>query len=241
MKAINISAPVLKRLVILDILEHKDSVYDCEIKVYAESLVSLELDCNMAYELSLYNLFSLFNASIDICSARKIGQRVDKILKPICDVKDLRLSDDSIETFSKAGLTENLLKFSNLKYVRLSVGVDWFNGEYLTELLHYLPNMECLFIDYGLGVCEFEEDGVTDQVTPRDFLSNLKSVEVWEFSGSKNELCFLKFLLKNARALEIMTIISSSKLLSDPDKQLEVTKQLLMVPKGSMHSVIDIS
>ncbi|KAF9600297.1 hypothetical protein IFM89_005883 [Coptis chinensis] len=93
----------------------------------------------------------------------------------------------------------------------------------------------------GLGVCEFEEDGVTDQATPRDFLSNLKSIEVSEFSGSKNELCFLKFLLKNARALETMTIISSSELLSDPDKQLEVTKQLLMVPKGSMHSVIDIS
>ncbi|KAF9600081.1 hypothetical protein IFM89_002554 [Coptis chinensis] len=205
MKAINISAPVLKRLVILDILEHKDSFHDCEIKVYAESL------------------------------------RVDKLLKAICDVKDLRLSDDSIETLSKAGLTENLLKFSNLKYVRLSVGVDLFNGEYLTELLHYLPNMECLFIDYGLGVCESEEDGVTDHVTPRDFLSNLKLVEVWEFSGSKNELCFLKLLLKNTRALETMTIISSSELLSDPDKQLEVTKQLLMVPKGSMHSVIDIS
>ncbi|KAF9610269.1 hypothetical protein IFM89_021830 [Coptis chinensis] len=112
MKAINISAPVLKRLVILDILEHKDSFHDCEIKVhkdsfhdceikvYAESLVSLELDCNMAYELSLYNLFSLFNASIDICRTRKIGQRVDKLLKAICDVKDLRLSDDSIEVGS---------------------------------------------------------------------------------------------------------------------------------------------
>ncbi|KAF9587312.1 hypothetical protein IFM89_001036 [Coptis chinensis] len=190
MKVINISAPVLKRLVIVDILERKDSFHDCEIKVYAESLVSLELDCNMAYELSLYNLFSLFNASIDICSTRKIGQRVDKLLKAICDVKDLRLSDDSIE---------------------------------------------------GLGVCELEEDGMTDQATPRDFLSNLKSVEVWEFSGSRNELCFLEFLLKNARALETMTIISSSELLSDPDKQLEVTKQLQMVPKGSMHSVIDIS
>ncbi|KAF9589581.1 hypothetical protein IFM89_025864 [Coptis chinensis] len=106
MKVINISAPVLKRLVIVDILERKDSFHDCEIKVYAESLVSLELDCNMAYELSLYNLFSLFNASIDICSTRKIGQRVDKLLKAICDVKDLRLSDDSIENVEGENLKE---------------------------------------------------------------------------------------------------------------------------------------
>ncbi|KAF9589601.1 hypothetical protein IFM89_025884, partial [Coptis chinensis] len=70
----------------------------CSRPEETESLVSLELDCNMAYELSLYNPFSLFNASIDILrSTEKLVTAVDKLLKAICDVKDLRLSDDSIE------------------------------------------------------------------------------------------------------------------------------------------------
>ncbi|KAF5204416.1 hypothetical protein FRX31_005997, partial [Thalictrum thalictroides] len=78
-----------------------------------------------------------------------------------------------------------------------------------------------------------DEDGWAIEAIPQSVLSHLKSVQVENFYGSKNELYLVEVLLKIAKALEKITIISSSELLEDPKKQIEVAKHLLAAPRES--------
>ncbi|KAF9589583.1 hypothetical protein IFM89_025866 [Coptis chinensis] len=268
--------------------------------------------CNLSHlTLSLYNPSSVVVASIDIFEA-DINDRSSKLLRGICNVKDLLLTDTSIMALSRANL---LHTFSDLKHLRVCLYTDEFAGEYLRELLCCLPNLETLCFMNELELCSFEEHGtipgcvcshlkselrwnnITMATTPplnskkkscygkfhsvtssiqdelmfpayirsiltadafhlyglpigrkflrgicgvkdpiltdisfmahrfafgkhgwtlgttsQPILSNRKSVKFDEFYGAEKELSVVEVLLKNAKALEKMTIISSSKL-----------------------------
>ncbi|KAF5196726.1 hypothetical protein FRX31_013687, partial [Thalictrum thalictroides] len=72
----------------------------------------------------------------------------------------------------------------------------------------------------------------------QSFLSHLKSFEISNFYGNETELSLVEFLLKNAIALEKITINSSSTLSADPMTQLEITTRLLCAPRGPMGTII---
>ncbi|KAF9589392.1 hypothetical protein IFM89_023424 [Coptis chinensis] len=50
--------------------------------------------------------------------------------------------------------------------------------------------------------------------------THLKSVELRYYSGNDLELCLVKFLLKNAMALEKITVMASWNLSQNPEKQV---------------------
>ncbi|KAF9590679.1 hypothetical protein IFM89_036171 [Coptis chinensis] len=93
----------------------------------------------------------------------------------------------------------------------------------------------------GLPLRSSGEHVLTLTILDLDFLPHLKTVEVRCFYGRENEVSVIMFLLKNARVLEKMTIISVSTLSADPKKQMKISKRLLMLPRASGCSVIDFS
>ncbi|KAF9618676.1 hypothetical protein IFM89_002371 [Coptis chinensis] len=105
----------------------------------------------------------------------------------------------------------------------------------LIALLCHLPSMKFLLLEKDSIGWNFEEgeDGGDLETIPPCSLLCLKSVEFKKIHGNRYELYLVKYLLKNAIALEKMTIISSSTLSADPMKQLKITKQLLVHPSGS--------
>ncbi|KAF9613577.1 hypothetical protein IFM89_009247 [Coptis chinensis] len=116
---------------------------------------------------------------------------------------------------------------------------------YVSKLIEGIGNVKDLMLSSEaveeVDIIFFEGNGCwTLEVIPQSFLSHLKSVELRSFDGNENDLGLVEFLLKNAIALQKVTIICSSTLSANPKKQFEVTKELLMLPRDST-CVIDFS
>ncbi|KAF9590512.1 hypothetical protein IFM89_035721 [Coptis chinensis] len=199
-----------------------DDIYDCEIKIHAESLITLDWKSNFAYKGSLHSLSSLSKASIDFyCEDDINDNRVSKFIQGIDVVKDLTIFTDAIVTLSKKKLTVKLLAFSNLKTVS-----HCSRGKHI-----WMPTMEI-----GLELMVL---GHLKQFLNL-FCHTWKSVELSSFDENEKELGLVGFRLKNARALLKVTIRSSSTLSANPKKKIVVLKQLLMLPRVST-CVINIS
>ncbi|PIA31999.1 hypothetical protein AQUCO_04700107v1 [Aquilegia coerulea] len=133
--AINIVSPKLKLLEIWDIEDAYEHVYDREIKFFAESLLSLDITSNLPYNLSLHNISSLSEASINVYSEYDIGHHLEKFIEGIYTVKDLKLSIAALDVFIHiCGREDHGWKFqtilqpflSNLKAIefRIFYGTD---------------------------------------------------------------------------------------------------------------------
>lgn len=239
-KRVDISAPALERMIIDDDEdndEDDDFVADCEIRIHAKSLVTLDVVSCLTYELSLCNLSSLSDAYIDLGTGSHINDRANKVLQGIYNVKDLRLP---YPTLNQLDSVKDLLALSNLKSLTVT-RTNFVNGDLLTELFGSLPNIESLVFTDGLD--EYSNEGYdwTGAAISQSFLAHLKLFEIVSFYGNETELSLVEFLLTNARALEKITIVSSSNLSANPKEQIEVAKRLLIVPRGSTSSLIDFS
>ncbi|KAL5730779.1 hypothetical protein ACHQM5_003571 [Ranunculus cassubicifolius] len=242
MKTVNIFAPKLKTWVIDDYpYGGEDSPRECEINVYAESLVSLDLTSSLSYELSLNNFHSLVNASLDISSGEEIGFRASKLLRGIRNVKDLTLSWTTVVVLSHEHILNSVNALSGLSCLTVIEGYECIEYEgnlsvaQLTNLLGHLPNIESFSFTNGFKDCIFESPGII----PQRCLPHLKSVELDSFYGSKNELLLVDFLLRSSIALEEITIKSLSALSDDPNKQVKAAKELLKLPKSSKIKFVD--
>ncbi|KAL5731084.1 hypothetical protein ACHQM5_003843 [Ranunculus cassubicifolius] len=203
---------------------------DCVIKVHAKGLISLNLSSSLSCELFLRNPSSLADAALDIGS-NEPGHHARKLLKAIYGVKDLMLTDNSIMY---------LLRFVNLKHLKVFLNTDWCTGDHLTELLCHLPNIESLaYINAHLFL--FGEHGWTLGRSPQCFVSNLKSVTVQEFLGNENDLSLIKVLLNNVNALEKMIIIFVPAPWIDPKTKTELTNQVQTFPRRSSSCVFEFS
>ncbi|KAF9590509.1 hypothetical protein IFM89_035718 [Coptis chinensis] len=244
-QSFSISAPALQRCT----MTYNDWGHGCATEVHAENITYLKLRSTMVNELSLHNLSSLATAYIDICSSAEIGNRMSKVLQAVCNVKDLTFTDYAIAVIYRLDLLDHLHAFSSLMCLKVKIlhyqsrdDQTGSNVRQLIDLLYHLPNVELLLLENGSSGCGFveHEDGGALDVIPQRNLTRLKSVKLEQFHGSANELYLVNFLLKNVVALEKITIISSSKLSSDPKMQFEVAKNLLL-HRGSTHSEIEFS
>jgi hypothetical protein len=66
-------------------------------------------------------------------------------------------------------------------------------------------------------------------------LSHLKWVEVDDYDGDMEELSAVKILLKNAVVLNEIVIFCSEHLRGNLEKQENLYKQLIEIPKGSQN------
>ncbi|KAL5725680.1 hypothetical protein ACHQM5_008798 [Ranunculus cassubicifolius] len=238
-KDVIIFAPKLERIVIDNEEEDDDGIYtNCEVKIYAESLLTLDVISGLTYGLSLCNVSSLASACINLSDGSHFRDRSNRLLEGMCSVKDLSLPYPTLRQFSDV---KDLLILSNLKCLTVSQ-TNFVTREYLTELFCSLSSIESLCILHGLDqYCSDQGYDWTLGAIPQSFLSQLKSFEIGNFNGSETELTLVEFLLMNARSLEKITIVSSSALSAHPEIKLAIAKDLLSCPRGQLSCVIEFS
>ncbi|OVA14306.1 F-box domain [Macleaya cordata] len=254
MKIVCISAPALKRLLIDDLdIANVDSLHNCEVKIHAPSLESLTLKGRVAKEYHLSSFPSLVVADIDFIIGKNqrqtrqekigCGASVTKLLRGLSNTKHLNISGETLEALSFADdLVNNLPTFHNLIQLDVTPEVQHSADKSLFGLLQIAPNLESLSFYTSLSACPYDDnEGWTLNMVSGCLFLHLKSVFFDEFCGYKREMDLVKLILKNARALQIMSIKSSSFLEENLDTKVVVMRQLLRLPRDSTTCVIEFS
>ncbi|KAF7822894.1 F-box/RNI/FBD-like domain protein [Senna tora] len=195
----------------------------------------------------LINLSSLVDAYVDVSNGWSSLKQFTvphaiKILRGICNVKSLVLSDDTLEFLS---YTENLSSlfptFHNLTHIRVLRRLYGFNYKALLDILEKSPNLEVINIYQELNPDScLEGDEWTFSSVPHCFKSSLKSFIISDFDGCATDMQFLNFLLKNATILREITIFCEQSLAADSKKQAEISNQLQIARRGLANCVINI-
>ncbi|KAA8524020.1 hypothetical protein F0562_010549 [Nyssa sinensis] len=241
-KSITISFPTLKSLTICLPPRDEDHYFlDCEIKIYAANLISLNFMSSLIVDFLPYNLSSLVDASIDLIyggvSEQEVGHHAVKLLNSTHNAESLKIS---FETFTALSFAENLpdclSMFNSLTYFKVIFVISVDTTRDLMAILQKTPKLECLDIVNG---CHFLiDEALMLESVPLCFQTHLKSVIFSEFDGNAAEIQLLELLLKNATVLERM-IIHVDKLYADTKKQGDIRNQLQMLPRGSENCVIE--
>ncbi|KAF9594458.1 hypothetical protein IFM89_031060 [Coptis chinensis] len=206
-KNVHISAPKLQKLKIKD--WWNVGLRDCKVKIYAESLVSLELESCLSYEYFLCNLSSLANAFLHLSCSNETVPNLGSLLSGIHNVKDLQLAGKSIPILSHPDLSAHMRSLSRLTCLRVKLrasGIDAPSGRQLIDFLCNMPNIESMFFPNGIKQVAFKGHGRLMGTTPRSFLSHLKLVHIKYFTWKNNEMWFVRFLMKSARVMDKLTI-----------------------------------
>ncbi|GMY31382.1 f-box/lrr-repeat protein [Fagus crenata] len=236
----NISAPVLKRLTMEFTIEGEYNTEFCEYKIIIDTptLEYFRLHDYVAEGYDLKNLKSLTEAEVHVdLSTQKLeqmshayyGQAVLKLIKGICSVKVLHLTGDSMEALKSSGC--DLPMLHNVSHLKLNVNkhIGW---QLLPDLLKSLPNLLALYFPMGLvhkwgGDCQWHPP----EWVPCCLLFRLKRISIWEFQGQKGEFKMVKYLLQNARVLRMFSIRTNHL---TKEEELKITKELLLLPRGSV-------
>ncbi|XAR67473.1 hypothetical protein NMG60_11002245 [Bertholletia excelsa] len=248
LKRIMISIPTLKTLTIDDLpyFGSADELNGCEIKVDVENLIHLKYRGHLFNEILLSDLSTVVNASIDIQmlseKRKEIAYRAVKLLRGLCGVKSIRISNGVIESLFMTDSVLDLPTFQNMSYLELSTEIGGDSTDKLVDLLQHSANVESLVFAEGFKPhVSFGEDFWILNRLPKCLLACLKSVSFHNFQGNHTEICFLKYLLKNALLLERLNVLCSKNPPGDSKKQQELLSQLQTLPKVSKNCVIVFS
>ncbi|KAF8380604.1 hypothetical protein HHK36_028092 [Tetracentron sinense] len=144
-----------------------------------------------------------------------------------------KIIQDKVEAVEECKLSQTLQRgcfsiFYNLKNLKLMPGVDKCHIQVIIILLKCSPNLEALLIEF-VEMSEWENYWKSQDEDVTCLAYHLKTVEISNCEGQENELEFVKFLLKNGRVLEKMTIFLST----DLEEQMKITQKVLAFPKAS--------
>ncbi|KAL5725671.1 hypothetical protein ACHQM5_008790 [Ranunculus cassubicifolius] len=235
-EAMHIFVPALERLNICEWCSERSNTWrdaSPQIKIYAESLVSLDVFRGLSFDLSLCNVMSLNSASINM----KNDDYVSNLFHGIQNVKELTLCDSTLEILPSVKV---LLALSNLNKLTLTE-IRPLNGELFIELLCSVPQIQSFIISSGIFKRSFEVYDFKAAEIPNSFLSHLKSFEIQGFFGKESEMYVVEFLLKNVSAIERVFIKSSPEISENLKKQNEVMRRLLILPRASASCLIVFS
>ncbi|XP_006470284.2 putative FBD-associated F-box protein At1g05080 isoform X3 [Citrus sinensis] len=121
--------------------------------------------------------------------------------------------------------------FCNLKSLKLILIPNDQSMNLMVGLLNCFPNLEALTICFAWY--ETVEFSVEDIPSP-SVTYHLKMVELLEVRGGKNELEFMRFLLKHGRALDGMSISWAADI-KDPK---DITSEIMKFPRTSSTVVL---
>ncbi|KAF9590513.1 hypothetical protein IFM89_035722 [Coptis chinensis] len=221
LKVVNIYAPALKNMTFDDFYAD-DDIYDCEIKIHAESLITLDWKSNFAYKDAYHGDRFGTNGSWTL-------EAIPQPFLPHLEVRTLKVLSRQ-RTALKVSLRGTLWKLQWILIIKGLTNRIHASAYIFPVYAIWMPTMEI-----GLELMVL---GHLKQFLNL-FCHTWKSVELSSFDGNKKELGLVGFLLKNARAILKVTIRSSSTLSANPKKKIVVLKQLLMLPRVST-CVIDI-
>ncbi|KAL5708747.1 hypothetical protein ACHQM5_019510 [Ranunculus cassubicifolius] len=202
-KTVNIFSPKLQKLKVSDWTDMV--LQDCEIKIDAESLVSLKFKTTLVYAYSLLHLSSLVDAEVDVSHNIKDVNRLVSIFRWIFNVRILSLSADCIRILSHVAVLPHLQSLSHLTHLRVMRGFD-VSVRVLINFLCNMPNIETLSFPHGLYLIVFKGQGRLIGTTPRCYLSHLKLIEIPCFEWKMEQHRFVKFLMKSITNTDTLTI-----------------------------------
>ncbi|KAK7814499.1 putative fbd-associated f-box protein, partial [Quercus suber] len=205
----------------LEYLDIDNQVQDarfCEVQINAPSLKFLILNIPNCHDFSVrkatnvveanVNLFELYQLNVDDC--------IVKLLKALPNVRNLALSYNKSLSFASAN---DLPIYNNLS--RLQLEVKCCNSHLLPILLENSPNLENLI----LKSCWTESVNV-----PKCLKSHLRTISLRQFKGLEHELKLITYMLKNAKVLQRMDILSGS---SSYKKKFRILNKLFELPRAS--------
>ncbi|XP_051125264.1 F-box/LRR-repeat protein At3g58900-like isoform X2 [Andrographis paniculata] len=166
---------------------------------------------------------------------------------PFCSVDDLRGCDIRIDArnlifFKYSGYLSNVINVFDLSSSALAlIHIPNLCGTQLKiacrtlKLFRGLKNVSSLRISSGTieGIVCHQDMDFTVNLTPKCNLGRLRKIDYRNFDGTQIEIWFLRFLLKNAVALEKMRLFWSKKSFLDPKSREEIVNQLQSDPRGS--------
>lgn len=245
LKHIVVSIPTLTSLTMDDLpyFGSADELNGCEIKIEAANLAFFKYNGCLLNEIVLSNLPSLVDAYVYVAilgeRQQEIANRAVKVLRGLHSVKSMRMSTGAIESLF---LTDNvphcLPTFQNLTSLELSMRINKHSIPKVLNFLQFTPNLESLVFFEGSKPCVCLEEDWILKPAPNCFMSCLKSVKLNNFHGNDEEMCMLKYILKNALVLEGLNVLCLKSPSGDSKKQKEVIDQLDMLPRASTSCVI---
>ncbi|XP_074271917.1 putative F-box protein At3g44060 isoform X2 [Silene latifolia] len=94
-------------------------------------------------------------------------------------------------------------------------------------------------IIFGMGLLDYDAMyTVQPKIALDPFSSNIKTIEIRQFVGHKLELLLVKYLLENAKVLKRLILVKCSSM--KYEKELQVSKKLLKLPKASKYCIIEL-
>ncbi|KAH7845133.1 hypothetical protein Vadar_024896 [Vaccinium darrowii] len=247
MKTLTISIPTLKRLTIDDDPMWSDAadVLSCVVKIYTPNLIDLKFTSNLKIHFHLCELSSIVNAYINLLYEDMLQPdvypRVIGVLRGICNVKRLTVSEDTVlSILDVENIVECLPTFHNMTDLELNAEFRSSFTEILINLLEKSPQLEFLDFAWGFDPDDIHDHNVDLMLERVPSHCSVKEFSLSCFEGKPTEMHFLKFLLKNATLLESMTLYSGPALSEDLEKEVEVKNQLSAFPRGSESCIIEL-
>ncbi|KAI3957578.1 hypothetical protein MKW92_027742, partial [Papaver armeniacum] len=190
------------------------------------------------------------------------GAAISQFLRAIANVEILSVSDDTLQALSFADdLLENLPTFHNAE--KLTMLEEVTDDKALVALLKATPNLESLVFEKDPpDISDDEEeddvagsdaeaaegednhgteddDWTLDMVTdPECLFTYLQSVEFTEFMGNPLEMRWVKLILKNAKALQTMSISNCDHSLNTKRKE-ELMVEIPSLSRASTSCVFE--
>ncbi|KAL4628450.1 hypothetical protein ACB092_05G239100 [Castanea dentata] len=244
LKVVNISAPKLLSIRIVEDWENQNDENGCQVMISGVSLNYFRYCGEFYNEYHVHNSPSLVEASV-LASwynerKRQIAHRMYMLLTGFSGVKELTLVFCAVELLTYAVEVVELLPhmpiFNNLEYLALEEWSVNLDSVALLKILQNSPRLKTMEFSEGISLSSDYErnDRILDPVPPC-FLSQLNCIKVYDYEGDEEELSAVKILLKNAVVLEELVISCSHHFAKDLEKQKKVHEQLLKLPRGSKH------
>ncbi|XP_027366393.1 F-box/LRR-repeat protein At3g26922-like isoform X2 [Abrus precatorius] len=262
-ESVCISSPVLQKLMITEWREEDDDKFDedddiggqnvsncCNVVIVGTNLKSFSYDGHFCNDYFLYSSTSVINASIEVHALdfsdedweSDVGYSVFKLLKALSNVERLSISEIALLAIdSTASLLGYLPLFCNLAELEVSGAASPIRLS-CEAMLTILRNSPCLqVVHFHMGGVSLPKNCANNNhimdPLPVCFKTNLKTIKIYCFSGSDDELNAIKFLLQEASVLDKIYIYCSSFEFDSPaeSKRLKkLYKQIVRFPRESM-------
>ncbi|KAL5700515.1 hypothetical protein ACHQM5_025949 [Ranunculus cassubicifolius] len=251
-----LSCPKLKHLEMNNHFE--EFIPRTTVKICAPNLVSLMCKGYMYQDYFLEEFPSLVNAEINTRVRSKDTavdpetlylQCMSKILRGLTNAKSLTLSTFGLQCFEEvSNMSEWVpITYQNVKYLKLLDWLDCGDIHLVANLLKSFPHLETLTIGSikGKRSVNEEEEGYEEEdwgaeLSFECIFCDLKSIDIYNFEGTENEVMFIEFLLKGASVLENVNIMSTVASNDKEKKLVEFHKKIGLLQKASSRVIVSL-
>ncbi|XP_057982001.1 uncharacterized protein LOC131167278 [Malania oleifera] len=232
---IDISTSNLKRLKIIH--DGDNGLCNSVLKVACPSLVSLYYYGPLPQNFLLQDLLTLDDAYVGLevlnnVSDEEHGSKVCEILRGLQNAKSLKLDvvclSNLYHTVANMGHCTCFSSFDNLKSLKFSIGLDECFFKAMLGLLKCCPHLDALAIEFQANGRELNDIKMPDEAIPC-LTYHLKMVELRNCDCYENEIEVIRFLLKNGRVLEKLSVLWLIGL----DDARETIERVMEFPRSS--------